>query len=71
MRSLSTIELTSKPLKAHLALSAFLFWFGLLSCFLPHGHSAEIAGASWSAFAVIIGAVCYVGTRVMVWLGYG
>jgi hypothetical protein len=58
---------TSKPLKAQLFLSVSLFWIGLLSWFLPHGHSSEVLGISWAAAATIAGGVWYVITKVMIW----
>jgi hypothetical protein len=66
-----SIERTSKPLKAQLFLSAFLFWFGLLSWFLPYGHSSEVLGITWAAAVMILGGVWYVITKVMIWWGHG
>ena len=62
---------TSKPLKAQLLISAMLFWFGLLSWFLPHGQTPEIAGLPWSSAAAITGAVWYVITKMVIWWEHG
>lgn len=62
-----TTQRTSKPLKAHLALSGFLFWFALLSWFLPYGHYMDVAGMSWSGCAVVIGAISYIATKMLIW----
>jgi hypothetical protein len=62
-----TTQRTSKPLKAQLAISAFLFGFGLLSWFLPYGHSSEILGISWAAAMMVIGGTWYVITKIMIW----
>ena len=66
-----TTQSTSKPLKAQLFLSVSLFWFGLLSWFLPHGHSSDVLGISWAAALAILGGVWYVGTKVMIWWEHG
>lgn len=63
----TTTQRTSKPLKAQLFLSLFLILFGGMSWFLPYGHSTEIAGMSWTAFAVLAGAVWYVITKLFAW----
>ena len=60
-------ERTSKPLKAQLLISGFLFWFGLLSWFLPYGHTSEVPGLSWAATMMILGGVWYIVTRIGVW----
>ena len=62
-----TIQRTSKTLKAQLFLSISLFWFALLSWFLPYGHSTEIGGMSWSAAMMLGGATWYVVTKVLIW----
>ena len=62
-----TTQRTSKPLKAQLFISVSLFWFGLLSWFLPYGHSSEVLGISWAAAMVFLGGAWYVGTKVMIW----
>ena len=63
-----TTERTSKPLKAQLFLSAGLFWFALLSWFLPYGGALDDSdGISWSAAAMMIGGVWYVITKVLIW----
>ena len=36
-----TTQRTSKTLKIQLLISAFLFWFGLLSWFLPYGGALD------------------------------
>ena len=62
------IEKTSKPLKAQLVISSFLFWFGLLSWFLPYGGALDTTeGLSWSVTAMIIGGVWYMITKVLIW----
>ena len=66
-----TTQRTSKPLKAQLFLSSTLFWFALLSWFLPYGHSTDIAGLSWAAFAMIAGAVWYTAIKLAVWWHHG
>jgi hypothetical protein len=66
-----TTQRTSKPLKAQLLISTFLFWFGLLSYFLPHGHTSEVLGLPWSAVVMIIGGTWYMITKVMVWWQHG
>jgi hypothetical protein len=63
-----TTQRTSKPLKAQLFLSVSLFWFGLLSWFLPYGGVLDATeGLSWSATVMIIGGVWYVVTKIQVW----
>ena len=62
-----TTQRTSKPLKAQLLISGMLFWFGLLSWFLPYGHSMDIGGLSWAATLMIIGGAWYVITKMMIW----
>jgi hypothetical protein len=66
-----TTQRTSKPIKVSLFLSVSLFWFGLLSWFLPHGHTSEVLGISWAAAATIAGGVWYGGTKVCVWWQHG
>ena len=66
-----TTQRTRKKLKARLFLSVSLFWFGLLSWFLPHGHSFEILGLSWAAAAPIAGGIWIVGVKVMIWWEHG
>jgi hypothetical protein len=66
-----TTQHTSKPLKAQLLISVSLFWFGLLSWFLPHGHSSEVLGISWATAATILGGVWYVRTKGMLWWEHG
>jgi hypothetical protein len=66
-----TTQRTSKPLKAQLFLSVSLFWFGLLSWFLPHGHTSEVLGISWAATATIAGGAWYVVINVCVWWEHG
>ena len=66
-----TTQRTSKPLKAQLFLSVSLFWFGLLSWLLPHGHTSEVLGISWAAAMMILGGVYYFGVKVMIWWGHG
>lgn len=61
------IERTSKTLKAQLMLSASLFWFALLSWFLPYGHSSDMGGIAWSTVMMIGGATWYVVTKVLIW----
>jgi hypothetical protein len=48
-----------------------LFWFGLFSWFLPHGHTSEVLGIFWAAAATIAGMVWYVITKVMIWWDHG
>ena len=68
MESTITTQRTSKPLKAQLLISVFLFWFGLLSWFLPYGGALESTeGLSWSATAMILGGIWHVITKVMIW----
>jgi hypothetical protein len=63
-----TTQRTSKALKAQLFISAFLFWFGLLSWFLPYGGALDsTAGLPWSVTAMIIGGVWYMITKVLIW----
>ena len=67
-----TTQRTSKPLKAQLVISAYLFWFALLSWFLPYGGALDdTEGISWSATAMIIGGVWYVITKIMIWWNHG
>ena len=63
-----TIQRTSKTLKAQLFLSTFLFWFGLLSWFLPYGGALDSSsGISWSAAAVIAGGIWFMITKILIW----
>jgi len=63
-----TTQRTSKPLKAQLFLSAWLFWFALVSWFLPYGGAyGESEGWSWSATAIMIGGVWYFITKILIW----
>jgi hypothetical protein len=49
-------------------ISSFLFWFGLLSFFLPYGGVLEPAeGLPWSVAAMIIGGVWYMIIKVLIW----
>jgi hypothetical protein len=64
----TTTQRTSKPLKAQLLISSFLFWFSLLSFFLPYGGALDTTeGLPWSVTAMIIGAVWYMITKVLIW----
>ena len=63
-----TTQRTSKTLKIQLLISAFLFWFGLLSWFLPYGGALDnTKGLPWSATMMIIGGVWYVITKIGIW----
>jgi len=54
--------------RTQLFLSIFLFWFSLLSFFLPYGGvDASAEGLPWSVTAMIIGGVWYMITKVMIW----
>jgi len=67
-----TTQRTSKPLKAQLLLSVCLFWFGLLSWFLPYGGALDTSeGLSWSSAVMIVGGAWYVITKVMIWWEHG
>ena len=59
--SIVTTQRTSKSLKAQLLISTCLFWFGLLSCFLPYGGALDATeGLSWSETVIVIGGFWYV-----------
>jgi hypothetical protein len=67
-----TTQRISKTLKARLFLSASLFWFGLLSWFLPYGGALDDSeGLSWSASVMILGSVWYVITKILIWWQHG
>jgi len=62
---LTTIQETSKKLKTQIAISAFMFWGGLLLFFLSVGKSP-----GWSIFLMLIiisGSFLYIGTKIQVW----
>ena len=65
-----TTQCTSKPLWAQLFISVSLFWLGLFSWLLPHGHTSDVLGISWAAAVTILGGVWYVGVKVMIWWGH-
>jgi len=63
-----TTQLTSKTLKAQLAISMFLFWFGGISWFFSDSGALDNSdGISWSAAMMIIGGIWYVITKLMIW----
>jgi hypothetical protein len=67
-----TAQRTSKKLKAQLFISAFVFWFGLLSWFLPYGGThGSTSGVSWSASVILVGGIWYSLTRLMIWWEHG
>lgn len=63
-----TLQRTSKKLKAQLFLSAAIFWFALLSWFLPYGGALESKeGFPWSSIVMFFGAVWYFMTKFLIW----
>lgn len=63
-----TTQRTSKLLKAQLAASMFLFWFGGFSWFFSDSGALDNSdGISWSAAMLIIGGIWYVITKIGIW----
>ena len=63
-----TTQRTSKALKAQLAISMFLMIFGGFSWFLPYGGALDdTERLPWSVTAMIVGGICYVGTKIAIW----
>lgn len=68
--ALTTVQETSKRLKVHILISAFLFWGGLIGVLATTGGDASSQPAAYSpllSLAAMGGLGWYIVTKVRIW----